>query len=82
MAASATYVAAHDHEDHESEFGAECIVCAVAAVGAAKASPDALANISPNEVWNKAPRPDRLLIALRSDAKPNPARGPPLSVSS
>ena len=82
MAAGATYAAAHDHEDHSSEIGGECIVCVVAAVGAAKASPDALPDITPNDVWIKARRPDRILIAHRGDAKPNPARGPPLSFPS
>ena len=82
MVASTTYVAAHDHDDHQSEYGGECVVCTVAAVGVAKASPDALTVIAPNERWTKAPQPERMVVAVRFNARPYPARGPPLSVSS
>lgn len=83
MLIGATHAAAHDH-DHEAPDidGGECIVCVAAAFSAVKMSPDVPSAVEPEAAFagrfsgREAMAPDRF------DFSPNPARGPPLFISS
>lgn len=82
MLAGAAYAAAHDHDDHETDFEGECVVCATTALGATKMSPDEPSVFKPDGSLVGIASPDRLQAADRHNADPNPARGPPLPVAS
>lgn len=79
---SAIHNVAHDHEDHASDYGGECTVCTIASLDKARSTSDAPTNISPTEIWTKAPQSEYIQRVISLKAKPNPARGPPLHVSS
>lgn len=81
MLAGAAYASAHDHDDHAADFDGECVVCSVAALGAAKLSPDVPPTVEPEQSLVGVRLLDRALIADSTHANTYPVRGPPLSVS-
>lgn len=83
MVVGASYASAHDHDshgDHDAGFGGECVVCSVAALGAAKLSPDEPATIAPQETLIGVRPLGRVLIAESFHTNSYPVRGPPLSI--
>lgn len=86
MLAGASYAAAHDHDghhdDHEGGFEAECVVCAAATLGGAKASPDEPPAFKPAGFLLETLPLDNFLAAAGFYASPRSARGPPFSFSS
>ena len=91
MVVGASYALAHDHDDHDdhddhedyaAEFGGECMVCSVAALGAAKISPDVQSVTKPVTLRVQTRSRIHFLIADRFSATLNPARGPPVSIPS
>lgn len=82
MLAGASYAAAHDHDDHETDFEGECVVCITAAPGAAKVSPDEPQVFQPDGSLIGILPPSRFQTDDRFNASPNPARAPPLFVAS
>lgn len=81
MLAGAAYASAHDHKDHATDFDGECVVCSVAAFGAAKLSPDVPSTVKSQESLVGVRLINLTLIADSLHTNTYPVRGPPLSVS-
>lgn len=82
MVVGAVYGAAHDHDDHATDFEGECVVCFMAALGGAELTPDEPSALAPQIVSVGMRVRERFRLARRDVVERNSARGPPLSVSS
>lgn len=82
MLVGASYTLAHDHDDHAAEFEGECVVCSVAALSGAKASPDDSSLIDHIESFIERRLHKRAQFSKFSLSNTNPARAPPFSIPS
>ena len=74
LVSTTTYVAAHDHGEHEYEYGSEeCVTCAGAC--AAQAAPMASSDIASPVVWLKTQWTELRLIAAKEAEENQLSRG-------